>query len=168
MTEAFLGEIRMFCGNFAPVGWAFCDGSLVPISAADALYSLIGTTYGGDGQQTFGLPDLRGRFPVHRSTTLPIGTSGGQETVTLTAGQLAAHTHGFNGTKALADQPTPGGNVPAQATTITLYVEDVASVALDAAALLPAPGGGTAHENMHPFQAVNYIIALEGIWPPRS
>lgn len=165
--DPYLGEIKMFCGNFAPQGWAFCDGSLVPIPVADALFSLIGTTYGGDGQTTFGLPDLRGRFPVHRSSSLPMGSAGGVEEVTLTSNQVSAHTHPFQATTSLADQATPGGNTTAQATTITLYVEDTPVAGLNAAAILPFVGGGQPHENMHPFQAVNYIISLEGIYPPR-
>lgn len=167
MSDPFMGEIRMFGGNFAPLGWAFCDGSLLPISSADALFSLIGITYGGDGVTTFAVPDLRGRFPVHRSATLPLGAAGGEETVRLTPTQVAQHSHDFNATKALADQATPAGNVPAQATTVTLYIEDTPAVALKDSAILPAAGGGLPHENMHPFQAVNFIIALEGIYPPR-
>jgi len=167
-VDPFIGEIKMFCGNFAPVGWSFCDGSLVPISQAEPLFALINTTYGGDGQTTFGLPDLRGRFPVHRSSALPLGAVGGVEQVTLASNNVAAHTHPFQATKALADQATPAGNTTAQATTITLYVEDQPAVGLNAAALLPFAGGGQPHENMHPYQAVNYIIALEGIFPSRS
>lgn len=166
--DPFIGEIKMFGGNFAPLGWAFCDGSLVPISASEPLFSLIGTTYGGDGQTNFGLPDLRGRFPVHRSSTMPIGSAGGVEEVTLVSQQVSAHMHGFQATKTLADQATPGGNTAAQSTTVTLYIEDAPAVALNPAALLPFAGGNLPHENMHPYQAVNYVIALEGIYPPRS
>ena len=166
--EPFIGEIKMFAGNFAPLDWAFCDGSLLPIAAFDALFSLLGTTYGGDGQTTFGVPDLRGRFPVHRSPSLPIGQTGGVEQVTLTSNQVSSHTHPFQATTSLADQATPGGNTTAQSTTVTLYIEDTPVAGFDAKALAPFQGGNQPHENMHPFQAVNYVIALAGIYPSRS
>jgi microcystin-dependent protein len=165
MSTPYIGEIRIFCGNFAPVGWLMCDGSLLPIDQYDVLFNLIGTTYGGDGQTTFGIPDLRGRFPLHRSGSTPIGAAAGEETVTLTAATIAVHTHNFVGTTALATDPTPGGNTTAEGTSVQLYVEDVLDQTLNANALLPAQGGGQPHENMHPFQVVNYIIATEGIYP---
>jgi microcystin-dependent protein len=166
MVDPFIGEIKIFCGNFAPVGWNMCDGSLLPIAGYDALFNLIGTTYGGDGQTTFGVPDLRGRFVMHRSGTSPIGLMGGEETVTLTSATIAAHTHGFLGTTALATDPTPGGNTTAEGTSVQLYVEDVIDQVLSKNALLPTQGGGQPHENMHPYQVINYIIATEGIYPP--
>lgn len=168
MSTPFIGEIRMFAGTFAPVGWLMCDGSQLPISEYDALFNLIGTTYGGDGQETFSLPDLRGRVPLHRSGSFPLGSVGGVESVTLTQAQMPSHTHAFNATTALANQPTPGGNTPAQSGTVQLYTEDSANVPLDPQALLPSPGGNQPHENMHPFQVLNYIIAVYGIYPSPS
>lgn len=167
MSDPFIGEIRIFCGTFAPVGWAMCDGSLLPISENEAMFTLIGTTFGGDGQETFGLPDLRGRVPIHRSNSHPIGESGGVESVTLTVDELPAHRHTFNATTALGTQPTPGGNTPAQSGTMQWYTEDTPSQSFAAQALAPT-GGNQPHENMPPFQAVNYIISLFGIFPPPS
>lgn len=166
--DSFIGEIKIFCGTFAPVGWAKCDGSLIPIQEADALFSLIGTTYGGDGQTSFALPDLRSRFPLHRGSATPLGGAGGVEQVTLASSQVAAHSHPFQATKALADNATPAGNTPAQATTLTMYIEDAPVLPLNAKALAPFTGGNLPHENMHPYQAVNYIICMDGVYPPRS
>jgi microcystin-dependent protein len=166
MVEPYIGEIRLFGGNFAPVGWLACNGSLLPISQYDVLFNLIGTTYGGDGQNNFALPDLRGRFPLHRSTQYPVGAPAGTESVTLTSATTAQHSHQFLATTALANQPTPGGNTPAQSGTLQLWAEDTTNAPLDPAALLPYLGGNQPHDNMHPYQAINYIIATEGIYPP--
>lgn len=168
MSDPYIGEIRIFAGVFAPVGWWMCDGTLLPISQFDVLFALLGTTYGGDGQTTFAVPDLRGRLPLHRGPNYPVGSRGGAATVQLTPNQLAQHTHSFLATTAFATQPTPGGNVPAQGGTVQLWTEDNATVAMDPAALLPAPGNGQPHDNLHPFQAMSYIIATEGIYPSRT
>jgi microcystin-dependent protein len=168
VSDPYIGEIRIFGGTFAPVSWNFCDGSLLPIAQFDALFNLIGTTFGGDGQTNFALPNLLGRIPVHRSNTLPVGLLAGTEEVTLTSNQVAAHNHAFQATTGLANQPTPGGNTPAQSGTVQLYTEDNANVPFDPRALLPVTGGNQPHDNMHPYQAINYIIALEGIYPPPS
>ena len=165
MSDPYIGEIRMFGGNFAPAGWAFCMGQLYPISEYETLFNLIGTTYGGDGQETFGLPDLQGRFPVHLGAGLTLGQMAGVESVTLNTNQVAAHKHAFQATTALGNQPTPGGNVPAQSGTMQFFVEDVPNPQLSPDALQPYPGGGQPHENMHPFQVVSYIISLFGIYP---
>jgi microcystin-dependent protein len=170
MSQPFIGEIRMFGGNFAPQGWALCDGSLLPISEYDVLYTLIGTTYGGDGQTTFALPDLRGRFPVHQGTgggqTVVMGQSGGTETVTLTRNQLPAHTHQLTGSSAAMSQ-SPANALPAQ------WDEGQYSTAPPTAASLApsavsAAGGSTPHENRSPYLAVGFIIALFGVYPSQD
>jgi microcystin-dependent protein len=167
MADPYIGEIKIFCGNFAPVGWLMCDGSLLPISQYDVLFNLIGTTYGGDGQNTFAVPDLRGRFPAHRGSTMQMGQRAGEESVTITSASIAAHTHTFLGTTALATDPTPGLNTTAEGTTVQLFVEDVLDQKLSPNALAPyTQGGGQPHDNMHPYQVINYIIATEGIYPP--
>jgi microcystin-dependent protein len=165
--EPFFGEIRLFGGNYAPRGWLLCDGSLLPVQSFEVLFALLGTRFGGDGIQTFALPDLRGRVPVHASPQHPVGEKGGQEFVTLTAANFPKHDHAFNATTGLANQPTPGGNVPAQAATLQLYTEDQPAVTLSGSALVPFETGGQPHTNMIPFQALNYIIANNGIFPPR-
>jgi microcystin-dependent protein len=166
MSSPYIGEIRIFAGNFAPSGWAFCQGQLMPISENDALFNLIGTTYGGDGQETFGLPNLASRFPMHRSAQDQLGLTAGVEQVTLTTQQIAAHSHLYQATTALANQPTPGGNVPAQSGTMQWYTEDNPNQAMDPNTLMPYQGGNQPHENMHPYLVMNYIISLFGIYPP--
>jgi microcystin-dependent protein len=167
MSDPYVGEIRIFAGNYAPQGWAFCDGSLIPISENDVLFTLIGTTYGGDGQDTFALPNLAGRVPVHRSAQLPQGMQGGVEQVTLNIPQMPIHSHPFNATTGLANQPTPPNNTTAQSGTMQWYTEDNATVTLAPQAIGP-DGGSQPHDNMHPFLAVSYIISLYGIFPPQS
>lgn len=173
MSQPFIGEIRMFGGSFAPAGWAFCAGQVMPISENDALFTLIGTTYGGDGEETFGLPDLQGRIPLHMGTnpatgtTYLIGEKSGTETVTLTKEQLPAHAHGFIASTGPATGNTPVGNVVAESTSINVYIEDTPTGALNPAALGPA-GGSQAHENMQPFLVVSFIISLFGIFPSQS
>lgn len=168
--DSYIGEIKMFCGTFAPVGWHLCDGALLPIAQYDVLFSLIGVNYGGDGVTNFALPDLRGRIPIHRrKPDMPEGLMGGVESVTVTTAQIAAHSHSFVASTALATDTGPANNTPAQGTSAQLYVEDAVDQQFNAAALLPyRDGGNQPHENRHPFQAVNYIIAYEGIFPPHS
>jgi microcystin-dependent protein len=171
MGTPFIGEIRMFGGNFAPVGFAFCDGQLLPISQYDALFALIGTTYGGDGQTTFGLPDLRGRLPVHMGqgpglSSYVEGQMGGSETVTLTAQQLPAHPHAAQGQTAAGNQAGPGGGVWA-ASALNQFSPNAPNAGMINAAISPA-GGSQAHDNMAPYQVVSFIIALEGIFPSRN
>jgi microcystin-dependent protein len=155
----------MFGGNFAPRGWAFCDGSLLAISQNDALFALIGTTYGGDGQTTFGLPDLRGRLPVHQGSGFIIGQAAGTESVTLTVNQIPQHTHAVSArTSATAGSPSGamyGGN-----TTTTIYTATPS--ALMNAAMVGIGGGSQPHDNMMPYCVVSFIIALEGIFPSRN
>jgi microcystin-dependent protein len=172
MSTPFVGEIRMFAGNFAPAGWAFCDGSLLPVSGNDALFSLIGTTYGGDGRTTFGLPDLRGRVPIHAGTgaglaPVPLAALGGVEQVTLTVNQIPSHGHGLTGSSQNADQAGPGNNLPARSLNVDLYSGDPPNVSA-AAGAVGAVGGSQAHDNMQPYLCVNFIIALFGIYPPRN
>jgi len=169
-VDPYLGEIRMFGGSFAPLGWALCDGSLLSIAENDALFTLIGTTYGGDGIGTFALPDLRGRWAVHTSTDLPLGARGGAETVTLTTQQLPAHTHGVLGSAAAATATSPDRAVWAS-TTEPGYAPgpvDAGTALAMAPDALAAAGGSGEHENLPPYLTVQYIIAVQGIWPSPS
>jgi microcystin-dependent protein len=164
MSTPYIGEIRMFAGSFAPAGWALCDGSLLPISEHDALFSLIGTTYGGDGQVTFALPDLRGRSMVGSGqgpglAAYQLGELGGVEQVTLTLAQLPAHEVPTSSEARTRTVPQPGSSLA----TGGAYVAD--SEATTAVALV---GGGQPHENMPPYLVINWIIALFGIFPSRS
>jgi microcystin-dependent protein len=179
-SEPFIAEIIMFGGNFAPRGWAFCNGQLLQIAQFQALFALLGTTYGGDGRTTFGLPDLRGRVPVHPGTapglsTYRLGQKGGLEQVTLTSNQMPSHTHTasavVNATDNRGDAETPGGNVWAQKARDDDYSTAAPDVTMKADAVTVAAGntgGGQAHENRQPYLAVNFIIALQGIFPPRN
>lgn len=166
MAQPYIGEIRIFGGNFAPAGWMFCAGQLLPISENETLFNLIGTTYGGDGQVTFALPDLRGRLPVHQGNGLTIAEMGGVETVTLTANQIPAHTHPLQGSTAIGSGTTPLGSVLAQDNVVgvDLYVEDTPGVAL-AATAVSSVGGSQPHTNLQPYLCVSYIISLFGIFP---
>jgi microcystin-dependent protein len=159
----------MFGGNFAPVDWALCNGQLMSISEYEVLFTLIGTTYGGDGQSTFALPDLRGRIPLHQSATYPLGTVQGTETVTLLSTQLPSHTHPFQGSSSAAGtEPSPSNQVLAQTSgSLALLGTTAPSAAMDPASVLPT-GGSQAHENMQPFLCVNFIIALNGIFPSQN
>lgn len=172
MSDQFLGEIRMFGSNFAPVGWMLCNGQLLPIAENDALYALIGTTFGGDGQTTFGLPDLRGRVPIHQGTppggpTYVLGQVAGTETVTLAASQLPAHTHGLQAQAAAATNTNPTNRSLASAALDAYTSSGDALVAMDAQAIAVA-GGNQPHENMAPFLAIHFIIAVEGTFPSRN
>ena len=164
MAQPYIGEVRMFAGNFAPAGWQFCDGSLLPISEYETLFQLIGTTYGGDGESTFAVPDLRGRLPAHMGSGLIIGEPGGAEEVTLTAPQLPAHSHPFLASTDAGSQGNPGGNVTAQNTLVQLYSEDVPSVNMGASAI-SIVGGSQPHNNFQPYLCVDFIISLFGIFP---
>lgn len=171
MSDPFIGEIRMFGGSFAPAGWSLCDGQLVAITQNEALFSLLGTIYGGDGRTTFGLPDLRGRTPVHHGsgpglTPRNIGSKSGQETVTLAANDLPSHNHGgITAVNDSANAASPAGNTLANSTA-PVYVPGGAQ-AMDSNAVVPA-GGSQSHPNMMPFQAINFIIALFGVFPSRT
>jgi microcystin-dependent protein len=171
--DPFLAEIRMFGGNFAPQGWAFCNGQLLAISSNTALFSLLGTTYGGDGIQTFALPNLQGRAAIHWGqgqglSPYSIGQNGGTENVTLDQPQMPAHTHmagvinGAHGTS-----PRPGNNIPAQAASGAIYGSTAADAHFNNAFISPA-GGSQPHPNIQPYLCVTFIIALQGIFPSRS
>lgn len=170
MSEPFVGEIRVFAGSFAPVGWALCNGALVSIAENDLLFSLIGTTYGGDGVSTFGLPDLRGRSPLHQGQgpglgNHTIGETGGVEQVTLSVAQMAGHSHQATYAAAATSADPTGNRWAAQAAAA--FSDAVPDAQLAGDALSPA-GGNQPHENMPPYLAVTYIIALYGIYPTRN
>jgi microcystin-dependent protein len=173
MAEPFVGEIRLFAGNFAPLGWAFCDGSVLAIAQNDVLFSLIGTTYGGDGQNTFALPDLRGRVPVHQGqgpglSPYVIGQSAGAEQVTVLAPQLPSHSHVLNATMADATAGTGvAGSLTGKAAATSFYGNTPGGGALAAQAMLPS-GGNQPHNNMAPFLGLTFIIALFGIYPSQG
>jgi microcystin-dependent protein len=154
----------MFAGNFAPVNWAICDGRMMPISGNEALYALIGTTYGGDGQTTFGLPDLRGRAPIHKSTTYPMGSQGGAEAVTLTSTQMPMHTHTAMASSAAGTATSPANAVWTTSTYSSFSTAQTPTEAMSVQAISVA-GGSQPHENMMPFLVVSYIICLAGIYP---
>ena len=167
MADPYLGEVRLFAGNFAPLDWAFCDGQTLSIAENVALFSLIGTTYGGDGQTTFMLPDLRGRVPVHQGPFYVAGQAGGAESVTLQAAQMPRHTHAMLASTDAASVAHGPSEVLGSSTAMKLYGTGTPTMAMDANAITAA-GGGQPHENMPPFVAMNYIIALGGIYPTQS
>jgi len=166
MSSPFIGEIRMFGGNFAPVGWAFCNGALMAIDQNDALFNLIGTTYGGDGQTTFALPDLQSRVPVHVGPGFALGQSAGVETVTLTGNQIPAHSHVPQANAGVGSQSSPASGVWAQS-TLTQFSSAAPSVAM-APQALGSSGGSQPHDNMVPFLVVNFILSLFGIFPSQT
>jgi microcystin-dependent protein len=157
----------MFAGNFAPAGWMFCEGQLLPISEYETLFNLIGTTYGGDGQSTFALPDLRGRIPIHFGNGFTLAETGGAETVTLTVQQIPAHSHPFLGSKDGGNQNTPVGFVPAASNVVSIYAGSTTSGSMAPQALL-ADGGSQPHNNFQPYLCVDFIISLFGIFPSQT
>ena len=167
MSNPFIGEIRMFGGNFAPAGWAFCNGALQPISENDALFTLIGTTYGGDGQETFGLPDLQGRTPVHVGTGFQLGEKGGVESVTLSTNQIPSHTHGLLASQDVGNSPNSTNNVIARSGQVNAFLNANPTLNMNAGFLGPI-GGSQPHDNMQPYLCVSYIISLFGIFPQQS
>lgn len=174
MSEPFLAEVRIVGFNFAPRGWAFCDGQILPINQNQSLYSLLGTTYGGDGRTSFALPDLRGRTPIHVGRSNGggdhrEGQKSGEETHTLSAAEMPNHDHVLQGTTAAATSGQPGGLMPAQvdATFGDAYTVPSQMVNM-ASAAVPNVGGGQAHNNMQPTIAVNFCIALRGLFPSRN
>jgi len=159
----------MFAGNFAPAGWQFCDGALLPISEYETLFQLIGTTYGGDGQSTFAVPDMRGRIPVHQGTgpglsNRVLAETGGTETVTLTTQQIPVHTHGMLVSGNTANSPNPGNNFLGLSTQADIFYADNPTLSMNAGAI-SAVGGSQPHENEQPFLCVSFIISLFGIFP---
>jgi microcystin-dependent protein len=167
MAQPYVGEIRMFGGNFAPAGWAFCDGSLQPISENETLFNLIGTTYGGDGQSTFALPDLRGRLPVHQGNGFTLAETGGAETITLTVNQIPAHNHSYLGSSDTAGSPDPSANVVARSTQMKVFINGNPT-SLMASQFLGSGGGSQPHSNFQPYLCVDFIISLFGIFPSQN
>ena len=167
MAQPYVGELRLFAGNFAPAGWMFCAGQLLPISENETLFNLIGTTYGGDGQSTFALPDLRGRVPVHQGNGYTLAQTGGSETVTLTVTQVPAHTHALRASTAAGTNSGPGNAVLASTGTVNSYGSGVPDQPMTADALT-SQGGSQPHDNMAPYCVVSYIISLFGIFPSQT
>lgn len=163
MAQPYVGEIRMFAGNFAPAGWFFCEGQLLPIPEYETLFQLIGTTYGGDGQSTFALPDLRGRIPIHQGNGFILAETGGAEEITLTVNQIPAHSHPLLASQARGLLNTPGGNLLARSGR-QIYVTGTANVNMSPAAV-SSVGGSQPHTNFQPYLCVNFIISLFGIFP---
>lgn len=173
MSSPFLGELRLMSFNFAPKGWAFCDGQLLAISQNQALFALLGTTYGGNGQTTFALPDLRGRAPMHAATSFAgsvvLGEAGGAESVTLSASQLPAHTHALAASSDLANASVPGGALPAAKPRggMNRYAAGGGDTVMAPSSLASA-GGSQPHPNLQPFTVLTWAIALQGIFPSRD
>jgi microcystin-dependent protein len=164
MAQPYVGEIRMFAGNFAPAGWMFCEGQLLPISENETLFQLIGTTYGGDGQSTFALPDLRGRLPIHQGNGFILAETGGAEEITLTVNQIAAHAHPWLGSSATAGSQTPTGQVLSNSQA-TLYFNLADNPTNLSPLSVGATGGSQPHTNFQPYLCVDFIISLFGIFP---
>jgi microcystin-dependent protein len=167
MATPFIGEIRLFAGTFAPRGYALCFGQLLPISQYTALFALIGTTYGGDGQTTFALPDLRGRVPVHQGPSVVMGQTYGTETVTLSSSQIPLHSHAQHSSTNAVNAGYGPSAVLGTSTTTAFYGSGTPQVTM-AAAAVDAAGSGQPHNNMAPFLALNFIIAVEGVFPARN
>lgn len=170
MSEPFVAEIRIFAGNFAPRGWAFCNGQLLPVSQNTALFSLIGTTYGGDGRSTTALPNLQGRAPMHPGrgpglTARRLGERGGVGAVTLSEAQMPNHSHQWSASFSDADRPDPAGNYFGRGNDAYVAPANLGTMAEQ---MLPSAGGSQAHNNMQPFLTMNFIIALVGLYPSRS
>ncbi|MBI4914267.1 MAG: phage tail protein [Acidobacteria bacterium] len=164
MAQPFVGEIRMFGGNFAPAGWMFCAGQLLPISENETLFQLIGTTYGGDGQETFALPDLQGRIPLHQGNGFILAETGGAEEITLTVQQIPAHSHPLLAATLNGDQKSPAGNLLANSFNVTPYINDPPTANMNPAAI-SAVGGSQPHTNFQPYLCVSFIISLYGVFP---
>ena len=172
MPEPYIGEIRMFAGTFAPAGWAFCNGQQLPISENDALFTLIGTTYGGDGQETFNLPNLQSRVPIHfgngpDGVNYPLAQAAGTESVTLTTQQIPVHTHAMLATTATGNLSGPANNTLSDSPNIKLYTAQVPSQTMNANSITPV-GGSQPHENCQPFLCINFIISLFGVFPTQT
>lgn len=164
MAQPYVGEIRMFAGNFAPAGWMFCEGQLLPISENETLFNLIGTTYGGDGQSTFALPDLRGRLPLHQGNGLTLAQTGGAEEITLTVNQIPAHSHPLLASTGPASANSPVTNLTAESPSINLYIQDVPNANASPLAV-GSVGGSQPHTNFQPYLCINFVISLFGIFP---
>jgi microcystin-dependent protein len=172
MAQPYVGEIRMFAGNFAPAGWMFCEGQLLPISENETLFNLIGTTYGGDGESTFALPNLQGRLPVHMGTstsgtTYQLAESGGVEEVTLTVNQIPAHSHPLLASGDTGNEVNPANNLPSNSQGAIPYIEDAPTLNMNAQ-IISSVGGNQPHTNFQPYLCINFIISLFGIFPSQN
>lgn len=175
MTTPYIGEIRMFAGSFAPVGWALCNGALIQTSQNNALFSLLGSTYGGDGRTTFALPDLQSRVPIHYGsgpglTNRNLGAKGGAETVTLTVNNLPNHNHAWQASSDAGTTAAPAGKVLATAPEAhPIYAEDASSPSnMSSSAIASSGGSSSSVTNLMPYLAINFIIALQGVYPSRT
>src|ERR1700749_1857729 len=166
MAQPYVGEIRIFAGNFAPAGWMFCAGQLLPISEYETLFNLIGTTYGGDGQSTFALPDLQSRVPIHQGNGFTLAETGGVEEVTLTVSQIPAHSHPMLATNDIPAQLSPQGNVTGQAAA-NIHRLGTPTVSLNPGSM-SSTGGSQPHNNFQPYLCVDFIISLFGIFPSQT
>jgi microcystin-dependent protein len=167
MAQPYVGEIRIFAGNFAPAGWMFCEGQLLAISENETLFNIIGTTYGGDGQSTFALPDLRGRIPLHFGNGFTLAETGGVETVTLTVSQIPSHSHPFIATTNGSDSNAVSNNLLSQPPVILEYFAAAPSVSMSASSI-GATGGSQPHNNFQPYLCLDFIISLFGIIPSQT
>lgn len=163
MAQPYVGEIRMFAGNFAPAGWMFCEGQLLPISENETLFQLIGITYGGDGQSTFALPDMRGRIPIHQGNGFLLAETGGVEAVTLTVSQIPIHTHPLLGSRDPASSRSAVGQIFGRASA-EAYASEWTPQVLASQAVAPV-GGSQPHTNFQPYLCISFIISLFGIFP---
>lgn len=164
MAQPYVGEIRMFAGNFAPAGWMFCEGQLLPISENETLFQLIGTTFGGDGESTFGLPDLRGRLPLHQGSGFILGETGGAEEITLTVQQIPSHNHATLANSTAGNEPSPINNIWAADSVANQYTSVNPVVNTGSPSMSPT-GGSQPHTNFQPYLCVDFIISLFGIFP---
>jgi microcystin-dependent protein len=167
MAQPYVGEIRIFAGNFAPAGWMFCEGQLLPISENETLFNLIGTTYGGDGQSTFALPDLRGRIPIHMGNGFTLAETGGAEEITLTVNQIPVHSHPFLGSSDIANSANPGSNLVARSGQVNIFLNSNPTVAMSPQ-FLGSVGGSQPHTNFQPYLCLDFIISLFGIFPSQT
>ena len=167
MAQPYVGEIRMFAGNFAPAGWMFCEGQLLPISENEVLFQLIGTTYGGAGQETFGLPDLRGRLPLHMGNSFILAQTGGVEEVTLTVNQIPAHSHPLLASASPGATSSTQNHVLAKTTTGFAYINEAPTDDM-ASSAIGSTGGNQPHTNFQPYLCVDFIISLFGIFPSQT
>lgn len=165
MAQPYVGEIRMFAGNFAPAGWMFCEGQLLPISENETLFQLLGTTYGGDGASTFALPDLRGRIPIHQGNGFILAETGGAEEITLTVQQIAAHTHPWLASTGSGTTQTPGSGVTLATAQASVYYNLPDATANMWPGTVGPTGGSQPHTNFQPYLCVNFIISLFGLFP---